>query len=72
MTELPEMLVHWVPTPILALGFWWLLRRTFHEFEQKLSNIFGKLETSIEQAQEHDTRLAVVEQRLATLEKRRR
>lgn len=70
--EVPEALTHWVPVPLLAMGFWFLLKRTFKDFESKLSTIFGKLEKQLEQAREHDTKLQLLEQRISTLEKRRK
>ena len=70
--EIPEALQHWVPVPLLATGFWWLLKRTFADFERKLSTIFDKLEDRLTQAQEHDTKLQLLEQRVNVLEQKRR
>lgn len=70
--EVPEMLQHWVPVPLLAAGFWWLLKRTFSDFEGKLGAIFGKLEKQLADTQEHDTKLQLLEQRVDVLERRKR
>ena len=70
--DIPAQLANWVPAPLLALGFWFLLRRTLNNFEAKIEVVFGKLEKSLEQAQEHDTKIQLHEQRITSLEKKRR
>jgi hypothetical protein len=70
--DIPAQLAAWVPAPLLALGFWFLLRRTLKDFEQKIESVFGKLEKALIQAQVHDTKIQLLEHRLTSLEKKRR
>lgn len=70
--NLPTELMHWIPTPILALGFWWLLKRTFNDFEHKLAGLFKSMENTLSQQQAHDKTLALLEQRVEALESKKR
>lgn len=50
-------LVHWIPTPILGLGFWFLLKRTFEQHEKRFSDLVTRFEEAVKQMQSHDTLL---------------
>lgn len=69
---MPELLGHWVPVPILALGFWFLLKRTFTDFEKKLADLFKQMADTLSEQQEHDKRIDLLAQRVEQLERRGR
>jgi len=69
---IPEVLEHWIPVPLLALGFWWLLKRSFNDFEGKLASLFKTMENTLKEQQSHDTRLQLITQRVENLEAKRR
>lgn len=70
--DVPEVLEHWVPVPLLAMGFWFLLRRTFKDFEDRLASLFKHMEVVLKEQNSHNTQLQLLELRLSQLEKRRR
>lgn len=73
MPDVPENVVHWL-LGLLVLGAWglflFLLKRTFNEFEGKLKKLFEQMEVSMLKSQSHETRLALIEQRLDTKKRR--
>jgi len=69
---MPEVLEHWIPVPLLALGFWWLLKRTFNDFEHKLASLFKTMEDSLKEQQNHNTSIQLLEQRVSQLETKKR
>lgn len=73
MTDIPDSVIHWVLGGIIPLGgalFLFLLKRTFKDFEDKLASLFLKLEASLKQSQEHDTRIQLIEYRVTEVEKK--
>ncbi|MBK7864359.1 MAG: hypothetical protein IPJ65_38315 [Archangiaceae bacterium] len=75
MTEIPDSVIHWLLGACVPLGgalFIFLLKRTFTDFENKISNVFTRLEQSLQQTQAHDTKIQLHEQRITVLEKKRR
>jgi hypothetical protein len=64
MPEIPDNMIHWFLGGMVPAGgalFLFLLKRTFHEFEAKIATLFGQLEQSLQLTQDHETRLAVLE-----------
>lgn len=71
MPDISDAQVHWILGGGIAAGmsmFMFLLKRTFADFEDKIGQLFRKLEKSLDQAQSHDTKIAVIEIRLNNLE----
>ncbi len=71
MPDITDTQVHWIlgGGVLSCLSFFmFLLKRTFKDFEDKIGQLFKKLEKSLDQAQAHDTKIAVIEIRLTNLE----
>jgi hypothetical protein len=55
-------LMHWVPTPLLALGFWALMKKAFQDHEEKQRLLIEKFEKAMEKQSQHDLALALMKQ----------
>lgn len=75
MSELPDSVIHWILGAMVPAGgglFLWMLKRTFSDFESKISELFSGLKDSFKAQQDHDTRIQLLEQRLSQVEDQRR
>jgi hypothetical protein len=74
MESVPDSVVHYI-MGLLVLGmaglFIFLLKRTFKDFEEKVGTLFGKLENTIKDQNEHKSDLRLLEQRVSQLENKR-
>lgn len=75
MSDVPDSVIHWLlaaAVPSIGALFLYLIKRTFTNFEEKIGEVFGKLEIALKQANEHRTEIEVIKNRLVTLESKRR
>jgi len=57
-----ESLIHWIPTPLLALGFWGLMKKAFTDHEVRFADLLKRFEDAMEKQQEHNLALALFKQ----------
>lgn len=70
--EVPDSVIHWALGFMVPAGgafFLFLLKRTFSEFEAKISDLFGQMKESLKAQQDHDTRLQLLDLRVRNLER---
>ncbi len=66
MPDISDSQIHWALASIIPAGggfFLFLLKRTFTDFELKIANLFEDMKKSFIQIQDHETRIAVLEDR---------
>lgn len=55
-----DTLIHWIPTPLLALGFWALMKKAFQDHELRFSNLVQKFESAVDKMQGHELALGLL------------
>ena len=71
-SEVPDSVIHWLLGALVPMGgvfFLFLLKRTFHDFEMKIADLFGQMKESLKDIQRHDTKLQLLDQRVKSLER---
>jgi hypothetical protein len=69
--EVPDSVIHWALGFMLPAGgafFLFLLKRTFSDFEGRISDLFGQMKDSLKAQQDHDTRIQLLDLRVKVLE----
>jgi hypothetical protein len=69
--EVPDSVIHWAlgfMVPVGGAFFLFLLKRTFADFEGKISDLFGQMKDSLKAQQDHDTRIQLLDLRVKVLE----
>lgn len=57
-----ESIIHWIPTPLLALGFWALMKKAFNDHEQRFAGLVSRFEAAMKKQDEHNIALALIQQ----------
>lgn len=71
MSDIPDNVIHWLlaaSVPTIGGLFVYLIKRTFLDFEKKIETVFGKLESTIKDANDQKLELAVLKSKIETIE----
>lgn len=61
MGDVPiDSIIQWIPTPLLALGFWALMKKAFNDHEKRFEVLVKRFEVAMEQQNEHNLALALL------------
>lgn len=71
MNDIPESVIHYLLAAAIPAGgafFMFLLKRSFADFETKISTLFTDLKEVIKQGNDHRTEIALIKQSVEKLE----
>lgn len=57
-----QNIVQWVPAPLLALGFWALMKKAFTDHEKRFDGLVTRFEVAMKKQDEHNLALALMQQ----------
>lgn len=60
-------LMHWIPTPLLALGFWALMKKAFTDHEEKFSTLVTRFEKAVAKLDDHHIDIVVLKRDVEAL-----